>query len=109
MSDLLVNITDISEQVVYEALDELVERHGASYYTLVVDRVVQPVDQNSPHLVIERFDAELYATARELFETMLDRCVHPPQRLVEAYERMIEFTGDENGRKLLEHYRAQGG
>ena len=109
MSEYIIKVTDVGREDLNAVLEGLVEDHMGSYYTLVVDGSAQDVEAGSPHLIVERFEAELYAAARALFETMLDRGVHPPVRLVEMYERMVQFTDDTNGRMLLAQYRREGG
>jgi hypothetical protein len=93
----------------HDALETLVEEHDASFYTLVEEGRGVNVHEYSSHLIVETFEGALYAAAREMFETMLDRGIHPRTSLVETYERMVEFLDDENGRQLLARYRAQGG
>jgi hypothetical protein len=86
-----------------------VETHDASYYTLVEEEGPVRVDEYTAHLVVEAFEGQLYAAAREMFTTMLEMGVHPPASVVETYERMVEFLDDTDGRELLARYRAQGG
>ena len=92
-----------------ETLRDLVEEHDASFYTLVEEGRGVNVHEYSSHLIVETFEGALYAAAREMFTTMLDMGVHPPTSVVEAYERMVEFLNDPDGRELIARYRAQGG
>lgn len=52
-----------NEDALYEALETLVETHGASFYTLVRDGEPLKVAFHDPHLTWEQKQAEVIANA----------------------------------------------
>ena len=92
---VLLKIEDISPKAldaVYDALDtHVVEQGGGSYFTLVEDGRRVKVDDGSPHLVVERMEASLYAHARSLHALCVDHGLPVPRQLARDYADFCAF------------------
>ena len=95
VTTVLLKIEDIHPKAldaVYDALDtHVVEQGGGSYFTLVEDGKRLRVDEGSPHLVVERLEASLYAHARSLHALCVDHGLPVPRQLARDYADFCAF------------------
>ena len=95
VTTVLLKIEDIHPKAldaVYDALDtHVVEQGGGSYFTLVEDGRRVKVDDGSPHLVVERMEASLYAHARSLHALCVDHGLPVPRQLARDYADFCAF------------------
>lgn len=98
VTTVLLKIEDIHPKAldaVYDALDIHVVEQGGSYFTLVEDGKRLRVDEGSPHLVVERLEASLYAHARSLHALCVDNGLPVPRQLARDYADFCAFFDNE--------------
>ena len=100
VTTVLLKIEDIHPKAldaVYDALDIHVVEQGGSYFTLVEDGKRLRVDEGSPHLVVERLEASLYAHARSLHALCIENGLPVPRQLARDYADFCAFFDNEEG------------
>jgi hypothetical protein len=93
-SSLLLKLEDVPDDALdalYDALDALVVEKGGSFYTLVENGKRVRVDEGSPHLVVERMEASLYAHARTLHGVCVEHGLPVPRQLARDYADFCAF------------------
>lgn len=90
MTTVLVKVEIENESNLTDALEGLVERHGASFYTLVRDGSRVRVDSEDSHLLPERYEASLYAHAAEMHLALMNTGRGVPVQLALDYGDYIE-------------------
>ena len=91
----VIKVEDVTADAMYDALEELLDKHGASYYTLLRGDVAVEVDADSHHLVYEALEAALYANARRMYDMLLEAGIAPPADVVAVVERLNAFKAKE--------------
>lgn len=91
MTTMLIKVTDVQAEAVWDAMEALVDEHGASFYTLVVNDAPQRVDAHSVHLAYESYEAALYAHACATMEAYIKLGGTMPQEVADALARVQAF------------------
>jgi hypothetical protein len=99
VTTVLLKIEDVHPKAldaIFDALDtHVVEQGGGSYFTLVEDGKRLRVDEGSPHLVVERLEASLYAHARSLHAICIEHGLPVPRQLARDYADFCAFFDKE--------------